>query len=103
MPDLGRVLGSMNASGRTRKIYWIAELITERPTSRFPGEREYTFRHALVRDGAYALLTPEDRALGHRLAGVWLEQSGEPGAVVLAEHFERGDERASGLLYRRIV
>src|SRR5262249_5624909 len=36
--------------------------------SRFPGHREYRFRHAIVREAAYALLTDTDRALGHRLA-----------------------------------
>jgi eukaryotic-like serine/threonine-protein kinase len=68
------------------------ELIQRRPASRFPGETEYVFRHALVRDAAYAMLTEHDRALGHRLAGEWLESVGENEAVVLAEHFERGSE-----------
>ena len=44
---------------------------------RFPGEEEYVFRHALVREAAYAMLTEADRALGHRLAGEWLERAGE--------------------------
>jgi tetratricopeptide (TPR) repeat protein len=68
------------------------ELIQRRPSSRFPGETEYSFRHALVRDAAYGMLTEHDRALGHRLAGEWLESAGENEAVVLAEHFERGAE-----------
>ena len=61
---------------------------------RFPGEPEYAFRHALVREAAYAMLTDADRALGHRLAGEWLEAAGERDALVLAEHFERGGEPA---------
>jgi eukaryotic-like serine/threonine-protein kinase len=52
----------------------------------------YTFRHALVREAAYAALTESDRALGHRLAGAWLEESGSASAVILAEHFQRGGE-----------
>ena len=39
-----------------------------------PARSEYAFRHALVREAAYAMLTDDDRALGHRLAGAWLER-----------------------------
>src|SRR5262249_53679291 len=37
------------------------EALLLRPESRFPGEREFAFRHALVREGAYATLTEQDR------------------------------------------
>lgn len=66
------------------------ELITRRSNSRFLGEVEYTFRHSLLREGAYAMLTDRDRALGHELAGEWLRHAGEPDPMVLAEHFEHG-------------
>ena len=62
--------------------------------SRFPGEEELRFRHALLREGAYSMLTEEDRALGHRLAGEWLARRGEQDPSVLAEHFERGGDLA---------
>jgi len=68
------------------------ELFTRRAESRFPNENEYTFRHALLREGAYAMLTEEDRTLGHRLAGEWLEVHGEKDALLLAEHFEKGTD-----------
>ncbi|MBW2523453.1 MAG: protein kinase [Deltaproteobacteria bacterium] len=68
------------------------ELIIRRPGSKFPGEEEYTFRNAVVREAAYTMLTQEDRELGHRLARTWLEEIGEREAVVLAEHLERGGE-----------
>ncbi|HVT06558.1 MAG TPA: protein kinase [Polyangia bacterium] len=55
---------------------------------------EYVFAHALVREAAYAMLTDEDRQLGHRLAGAWLEQAGAGDAMVLADHFRRGAELA---------
>jgi predicted ATPase len=42
------------------------ELLVERSDSRFAGEREYAFRHALLREGAYAMLTAADQMLGHR-------------------------------------
>jgi hypothetical protein len=78
---------------------WVArlvehEMLAVRPDSRFPGERELAFRHALLREGAYATLTDDDRALGHRRAGDWLEQRGETNPMVLAGHFERGGEGA---------
>lgn len=58
------------------------------------GQRELCFRHALIRDAAYALLTDADRAAGHRLAGVFLEAAGESDATIIAEHFDQGAERA---------
>ncbi|WP_437320262.1 protein kinase domain-containing protein [Sorangium sp. So ce385] len=70
------------------------ELITWRIQSRFAGEEEYALRHALLREGAYAMLADRDRPLGHKLAGAWLERAGERDPVVLAEHFERGGEGA---------
>jgi tetratricopeptide (TPR) repeat protein len=51
----------------------------------------FAFRHAILREAAYALLTDADRALCHRLAGEWLGGAGgETQAIVVAEHFERG-------------
>jgi eukaryotic-like serine/threonine-protein kinase len=86
---------------------WLAELarhelIVEQEHGRFPDEIEYRFRHALVREAAYGMLTEEDRTLGHRLAGAWLEQRGRIDARALAEHFERGGacDRAVAWLLR---
>ncbi len=73
------------------------ELVTRRKDSRFPGEIEYVFRHALVREASYAMLTDEDRGTGHLLAGQWLEHAGETRPSVLADHFDRG-----GLLARAV-
>ncbi len=70
------------------------ELVSERTASRFPGERELAFRHALVRDGVYAMVPDSDRALAHRLAAAWLEAAGEDAPRVLAEHHERGEQPA---------
>ncbi|AGP35131.1 serine/threonine-protein kinase [Sorangium cellulosum] len=70
------------------------EILVRRRESRFPGEDELAFRHALLREGAYATLTEGDRALGHKLAGAWLEQAAEPAAAVVAEHFDRGGDPA---------
>ncbi len=68
------------------------ELVMRRNASRFAGEEELGFRHALVREAAYAMLTDEDRALGHRLAGDWLEASACDDPLVLAEHRERAGQ-----------
>ncbi|MDI1448547.1 serine/threonine-protein kinase [Polyangium sp. 6x1] len=70
------------------------EIVTRQRESRIPGEPQYAFRQALWREGAYAMLTDEDRALGHYLAAEWLEEKGEADALVLAEHFERGGAAA---------
>ncbi|MGK3964969.1 protein kinase [Sorangium sp. So ce118] len=79
-----------------------SELITRVHESTFQGEVEYAFRHALVRDAAYEMLTEEDRRLGHRLAGAWLAEAGETDAMVLATHFERGGELERAIdCYRR--
>ncbi len=78
------------------------EILVPRAAPRFADEREYAFRHALLREGAYAMLTDEDRALGHRLAAEWLALRGEEDALVLAEHFERGgDGERAGPCYLR--
>ncbi|WP_437565741.1 serine/threonine-protein kinase [Sorangium sp. So ce542] len=70
------------------------ELIVRRSVEGAPEVIEYRFRHALVREAAYGMLTDHDRRLGHRLAGEWLERTGAADAMALAEHFERGGEPA---------
>src|SRR4029079_9626714 len=75
------------------------ELVVRRKQSRFANEDEYEFRHALLREGAYTMLTDEDRVLGHQLAGEWLEQHGEHDPLVLAEHFARGNQGARAALH----
>lgn len=89
-----------NAAGIDAEIAELdrAEIITPRGQGRLRGEAEYGFRHALLRDVAYAALAPADRALAHRLAGAWLEAEGERDAKVLAEHFERGAEGLPGIV-----
>ncbi len=72
---------------------WL-RLLTEREVLFVRGDseaREYVFRHALIRDAAYALLTVEERKLGHRLAAEWLEQHERAEPAVLADHFELGE------------
>ena len=68
------------------------EIIHWRRQSRFTGDVEFMFRHGLIREVAYAMLTEPDRKQGHRLAGVWLEAHDEPDSMVLARHFEQGED-----------
>ncbi|WP_437767620.1 AAA family ATPase [Sorangium sp. So ce281] len=58
------------------------------------GDAALRFRHALIREAAYGMLTEGDRRLGHALAGGFLAQRGEADPMALAEHFERGGEPA---------
>ncbi len=73
------------------------ELVARRGEGRFASTEELLFRHALVRDAAYEMLTPADAELGHRVAGEWLEEMGERDPFVLAGHFERGRAVAKAL------
>ncbi|HEX8115211.1 MAG TPA: hypothetical protein VF516_46105, partial [Kofleriaceae bacterium] len=96
--------GAMTAAAVAEWLERLAEqeVLAVRPHSRVPGERELAFRHALLREGTYATLTEDDKRLGHRLAGTWLEHHGESDPMVLAGHFERGGngERAAEFYLR---
>ena len=88
-----------DGASRAEVNEWLAilvrrEVIAERDATSIPGESELAFRQGLVREAAYAMLTANDRRLGHALAGAWLETKGVTDAAVLAEHFERGGESA---------
>jgi tetratricopeptide (TPR) repeat protein len=102
---LAALLGGGTDSSRAHE--WISilverEVLVHRAGSRFPGEEEFMFRHALLREGAYTTLIDEDRVRGHRIAGRWLVQRGESEPLLLAQHFERGQEpaRAGGFYLR---
>lgn len=57
-----------------------------------PTGPEYVFRNTLIRDAAYAMLTEEDRAAGHRLAAEMLTRSGGADAATLAGHCARAHD-----------
>lgn len=71
-----------------------AEIVVASPKSRFPGDVEHHFRHALLREAAYRLLTEEDRAFGHAAVSRYLEGAGESDPLVIAEHAQQGGDRA---------
>ncbi|MFT3768523.1 MAG: protein kinase [Minicystis sp.] len=66
------------------------ELVSPATAPALPGDADYVFRHALVREAAYATLTDEDRALGHQLAGGWLEGTHHTDPMSMATHFRLG-------------
>lgn len=76
------------------------EWIVERRETRRKGEREYAFMHDLMREAAYAMLTGDNRKLGHALAAQWLEQNGETDPLVLAQHYELGGKERAVHWYR---
>lgn len=92
---LAELLGDDHGSGEIDHAVGVLvdkEVIVRRPLSRFAGDVELAFRHDLLREAAYAMLTATDRTLGHRLAGRFLERVGGASPSVLAEHFERGQD-----------
>jgi hypothetical protein len=68
------------------------EIIEQRRESRFASHSEYCFRHHLIRDAAYSMLTDSDRRLGHKMASEFLERIGEPSAAVIGEHAWQGGD-----------
>ncbi len=72
-----------------------AEIIETHPATHLPTEQEYGFRHGLVRDAAYGLLTEDDLHTGHRLAAEFLAAAGAREPAAIAEHYERGGDRAA--------
>ncbi|MEO7092826.1 MAG: AAA family ATPase, partial [Polyangiales bacterium] len=104
----GGVVALLGGVDRTHDVgEWLQylvdrEVIAVRGRRKFPGEDEFAFQHTIMREAAYAMLTPEDRTLGHRLAATWLETAGEGDALTLAQHYDRG-KTADGALrwYRR--
>ncbi|HET6149010.1 MAG TPA: protein kinase [Polyangia bacterium] len=105
--DAKRVLRAASVFGLSFRRGGVSALISDRDRAALEGSLEalvarevilpegldeYVFRHALLREAAYAMLTEGDRGLGHLLAGEWLEQSERPDAQVLVEHFERGGD-----------
>ena len=106
---VGALVGERGARGLDERLDELVEreLIVRRVSATLPDERELVFRHALVREAAYASLTSADRALGHRLAGAWLERvaGGDDSALgyvmALAQHFDLGTEPDKALRWYR--
>jgi len=74
-----------------------AELLVEQP-SRFGGAREFSFKHALVRDVAYASASEAMRQELHARVAGWLAEAGEDAAMI-AEHYDLGQQHGMAAGY----
>ena len=92
-----RALGVRNPAEQLRTLA-NAEIVVEQASSRFNGMREWSFKHALTRDVAYAGLSDEPLQDLHARAGQWLADVGEEDAIV-ARHLELGKSYAKAGVY----
>lgn len=76
------------------------EILFSRPVG---NARQYVFRHALLQQAAYALLSPSDEISAHYIAGDFLENNGERDAMVLADHFEKGQKAERAIRWLRVA
>jgi len=108
-PEARRVLRAASIIGQRAPVAAIAALVgldpdaasiaasiteLEQAEIAIAREGELAFRHALLRDAAYATVTEEDKALGHKLAAKFFESSLAGGAMIVATHAEAGGELA---------
>lgn len=81
-------------------------MVLDRPASLLPGERQSAFRHALLRDAAYSLVTKKERARLHGAAADAFERrapaAGRIATVLAARHREAaGAPREAAMLWMR--
>ncbi len=115
-PDARRILRAASVLGQEFRVESVAALLGDPDPTELGRHLDglvareivavrphgFAFRNATLRDAAYAMLTEEDRRLGHALAGALLEQSGRGLPIAMAEHFERGgDPGRAEQWYRR--
>jgi serine/threonine protein kinase len=81
-------LGVPNAH-ETLRMLASSEIVVEQAQSRFKGTREFSFKHALMREVAYAALGEDALRDLHARAGQWLAKMAEDDATV-ARHLELG-------------
>jgi class 3 adenylate cyclase/tetratricopeptide (TPR) repeat protein len=83
--------GDRNAAEEGLRDLAMRELIRRDRESSLPGESEFAFRHALIRDVAYGRLTRSERARKHAAVARWLELTAgdrkSEVAEVLAHHY----------------
>ncbi|HLE77403.1 MAG TPA: adenylate/guanylate cyclase domain-containing protein [bacterium] len=88
------VVGQLSPAEVTAALTRLQErdLIEERPVSSLSGDREYAFKHALIREVAYSMVPKLGRSARHLRFAEWLEQaalSGEKFLEVRAHHCEQ--------------
>ena len=76
-------------AAETLRLLASSEIVVEQAQSRFKGTREFAFKHALMREVAYAALGEDALRDLHARAGRWLAKMAEDDATV-ARHLELG-------------
>jgi len=81
----------------------LRELVSERPHSTIRGDREYIFRHVLIRDVAYATIPKGQRLAKHRVVADWLAEvtrdRADEFADLLAYHYEQAQAWREAFVY----
>ena len=79
------------------------DLLRAQPRSRFPDDREYAFKHDLIRDAAYDMLPRADRRALHAGVADWIERTGgertDELLDLLAHHAVEADQQERALGY----
>jgi tetratricopeptide (TPR) repeat protein len=84
LEPLARLLGELPVTNSLRRLEERG-LVVARPTLSLGGQAEYQFKHALVRDVAYAGLPKTRRARAHAEHAAWLEELARDRREELAE------------------
>jgi tetratricopeptide (TPR) repeat protein len=90
-------LGVPNATEALRALA-NSEILVEQASSRFKETREWSFKHALMREVAYTSLGEHALREAHGRAGRWLAKMGEDDATV-ARHLDLGGESGAAAGY----
>ncbi len=81
----------------------LKELVAERPHSTIHGDREYVFRHVLIRDVAYSTIPKAQRLVKHRVVADWLAEVTrdrvDEFADLLAYHYEQAQAWREAFVY----
>jgi len=99
---IGKVfwLGALSATEQQLHALQQKEFVQRARRSSVEGEREFSFKHLLVRDVAYGQIPRAERAEKHKHAAEWIESLGRPEdhAETVAHHYVRAVElaRAAG-------
>ena len=76
-----------------RRLATLTELEVIEPQRDAPGG--HRFRHGLMREAAYGLLTEDDRRLGHHLAAAWLAEREHDPALIAEHHLAASEPDAA--------
>jgi eukaryotic-like serine/threonine-protein kinase len=96
--DAGLTAVGIPKAGDALRALATSEVIVEQAASRFKETREWSFKHALMREVAYASLGEHALKETHARAGQWLAKMGEDDATV-ARHLDLGGQSSAAAGY----